>query len=345
MRGERYIALDSWRGLCALAVALFHFPVAGLVRDSEVIRHSYLFVDFFFVLSGFIIAKTQAQRPDAFWPFLVKRFGRIWPLHMAFLFAFVAVAVLQGDLGRDERHSLGAIFTNSLMIHAWGMHRDLTWNDPSWSVSVEWFLYLAFAALAFVPGRRFVYAGLIAVGIGALFFFAPSGMGSTFDFGIYRGLAGFFMGALIARAPLRPLGTFSELAATLCVFVFVASGRTPFIAPFVFGAAVWVFAGSRGLLTRWLEAKPFVWLGERSYTTYICHAMVVAMVWTVGQKLGWPKHGGRLQAGPLGDLIALVYLIAILAVAWGAYPLEDRCRRWFKQAASALPNRKAVAAE
>jgi peptidoglycan/LPS O-acetylase OafA/YrhL len=333
----RFEALDSWRGLCALLVALFHFPLAGEIRDNAFIRHSYLFVDFFFVLSGFIIAITQARRPDAALPFLLKRFGRIWPLHMAVLLAFVLMALLQGDLGADERHSFGAIWTNVLMVHAWGIHTDLTWNGPSWSVSVEWLLYIVFAVLAAAQWRLLAYGGLVLIGIGALLFFAPGGMGATFDFGVARGLAGFFMGALIARAPLRDLGTWAEVATTLAVVLFVAAGEALYIAPFVFGGAVWVFAGSRGALTKALETGPLIWLGERSYTTYIVHAMVVAAVWGIGAKLGWQSAGGVMLApGSFEPPAAIAYLGAIVGISALAYPAEDRCRRWFRLAANAL---------
>ena len=54
--GERFQVLDSWRGICALLVALFHFPTASAISQSRFIASSYLFVDFFFVLSGFVIA-------------------------------------------------------------------------------------------------------------------------------------------------------------------------------------------------------------------------------------------------------------------------------------------------
>jgi peptidoglycan/LPS O-acetylase OafA/YrhL len=329
-------ALDSWRGLCALLVALFHFPVLGLIHDNALVRHSYLFVDFFFVLSGFVIAASQDRRPDAFLPFMLKRFGRIWPLHVAMLGVFVVAALAQGDFNSDERHSAGAIVTNLFMVHAWGVHRDLTWNDPSWSISVEWLLYLIFAVLAFVPGRRFVYAGLVVLGVGALFFFAPNGMGSTFDFGVARGLAGFFVGALIARAPLRDFGGWVELAVCVGVAVFVAAGVAPYVGPFVFGAAVYVFAGSRGFVTTALRSKPMVWIGERSYTLYIIHAAVVAGLWAAGGALGWANVAGRLDAGPFGDLVALPYLAVILALAALAHPGELACQKWFKRRADDL---------
>jgi peptidoglycan/LPS O-acetylase OafA/YrhL len=59
-RGEkaRFVALDSWRGFCALLVALYHVPVTAFVFLNPLVRGSFLFVDFFFVLSGFVISFT-----------------------------------------------------------------------------------------------------------------------------------------------------------------------------------------------------------------------------------------------------------------------------------------------
>lgn len=54
--GERFLVLDSWRGICALLVALFHFPTGSMISQSAFVGSSYLFVDFFFVLSGFVLA-------------------------------------------------------------------------------------------------------------------------------------------------------------------------------------------------------------------------------------------------------------------------------------------------
>lgn len=331
MGSQRYEALDSWRGLCALLVALFHFPVLSAVSGSDLVRHSYLFVDFFFVLSGFIITVTQTRRPDDFGRFMLKRFARIWPLHVAMLGVFLAVSLAQGDFNSDERHSALAVVSNLLMIHAWGIHNDLTWNDPSWSISVEWALYLLFAVFAWALSERvkaWAYAGLVLGGIGSLFFFAPSGMGSTFDFGLARGLAGFFMGCLIARSTARPMGTIAELMAVLGVVVFVASGVAPYIATFVFGAAVYVFANSNGVFKRALEAKPLVWLGDRSYAIYMVHAVFVAVLWAVGRKFGWGQVGGRLDVGAWGDLMAMGYLAVIVLAAWSVAWFENGARRY-----------------
>lgn len=57
---EHFIALDSWRGICALMLAVYHFPINGWMDTNGLISNSKMFVDFFFVLSGFVIAANYA---------------------------------------------------------------------------------------------------------------------------------------------------------------------------------------------------------------------------------------------------------------------------------------------
>src|SRR4051812_28345647 len=80
-RAKHFIALDSWRGLCACAVAFFHFAAFDHLRWIAAVRHAYLFVDFFFVLSGFVIAgnyieRLQSGRLDV-GRFMLVRLGRL----------------------------------------------------------------------------------------------------------------------------------------------------------------------------------------------------------------------------------------------------------------------------
>jgi peptidoglycan/LPS O-acetylase OafA/YrhL len=59
---ERYVVLDGWRGIYAILVALFHCPLYWHGWDTLFVRGSWLFVDFFFVLSGFVIAHAYAGK-------------------------------------------------------------------------------------------------------------------------------------------------------------------------------------------------------------------------------------------------------------------------------------------
>ena len=88
--------LDSWRGIAALLVAIFHLNVFSPVYSLDFFRNAFLFVDFFFVLSGFVITHSYGDRMgtlDGVGNFAVRRFNRLWPLHAIVLLAFVLVEV------------------------------------------------------------------------------------------------------------------------------------------------------------------------------------------------------------------------------------------------------------
>src|SRR5258708_20049 len=85
---------DSWRGIAALLVAIFHLNVYSAIYSLDFIRNAYLFVDFFFVLSGFVITHSYAGRLgtlEGLGTFAIRRLGPLWPLHAVVLLAFVIV--------------------------------------------------------------------------------------------------------------------------------------------------------------------------------------------------------------------------------------------------------------
>lgn len=98
-----YGALEGWRGLCAVLVALFHFravlihPVNSHLLTPAVVRHGYMFVDFFFALSGFVIATSYRDRlvtgNVGIGPFLKLRLGRIYPMHLFSMLAMLAILI------------------------------------------------------------------------------------------------------------------------------------------------------------------------------------------------------------------------------------------------------------
>ena len=76
MRDERYLTLDGMRGAAAIAVALFHFRV-------DLAPNAYLAVDFFFALSGFVLAKAYTERlrqVASVGRFMMTRVVRLYPM-------------------------------------------------------------------------------------------------------------------------------------------------------------------------------------------------------------------------------------------------------------------------
>jgi hypothetical protein len=90
-RGSRYTALDAWRGLAALSVVYGH-QTAGRVGASLFIAF-YLAVDFFFVLSGFVLAHRYwdelVRERKPFIAVVIARFARLYPAHVFVLFALL----------------------------------------------------------------------------------------------------------------------------------------------------------------------------------------------------------------------------------------------------------------
>jgi peptidoglycan/LPS O-acetylase OafA/YrhL len=170
--------LDTLRIVAAVAVVLLHY--AEYAKDNIAARfvfahvqHFNLFVDLFFVISGFVIAAQYLQKVGtsaAIGRFLWRRTARIYPLHLLTLTFYLAVAaVLQLGLARGEnpaRYPLSDLPAQLLMLHAVVGER-LTFNFPSWSLSAEMICYLLFPLLAIIAARRralvlvFVTAALI----------------------------------------------------------------------------------------------------------------------------------------------------------------------------------------
>jgi peptidoglycan/LPS O-acetylase OafA/YrhL len=168
---EELVALTTMRGIAAALVLAFHMRYR-LTTSWQ--GQGYLWVDFFFILSGFILCYVYGRlfadgiKLPVLWSFLGKRLARIYPLH----FVLLGVAIVLG-LGlhvQNFRSPLSSIPTNLLLIHAWGIEPKLTWNEVSWSISAEWAFYLVFPFLVPVYRRagRIVSAVGICAALGGL---------------------------------------------------------------------------------------------------------------------------------------------------------------------------------
>lgn len=301
---QRFTALDGFRGLLALAVALYHLPVASHLFATTLLREAYLCVDFFFALSGFVIAHAYADElrsAAAAGRFMWRRVGRLWPLHVAVLVILIAIEIaklvfaahLDGDMRRPFTGEAApfAILTNLLLIQDWGMHATTTWNLPSWSISAEIFAYLVFAGVTLLLGRRAPVAALTIVAIAALVIVtSSSNIELTAHFGIVRACYGFFAGSLAYAAYRRSrwLHTLSRIEASALeilaiglVLAYVASvhgSALGMLAPPLFAVVVYLFAAGAGIVSSLLSSAPAQFLGRVSYSTYMVHGLVISAI-------------------------------------------------------------------
>ncbi len=352
----RFAALDSWRGLCALGVVLFHFKYFCAALVFAPLTYGYLFVDFFFVLSGFVLAHAYGGAIQGFRDvpaFLARRLGRIYPLHVAVLAAIVMVELGRAGSGEGFAAPNGALtfVENLFLVQALDPDGYVSWNQASWSLSVEFWAYVAFAlslvATARAPkGVRPILFAILAILGSAMAFSAAKG---AIDFGAEvafpRGLCGFFAGALASevyralapaarRMPRWAAGAL-ETAMIALVLAFVAlagPNRLSFAAPPVFFAATLTFAMERGALSQALKWAPLRALGEWSYSIYMTHLFLMlpfAVLATRLLKGATEPFGPQITASwPLGAAVTLAYLGLVVAVSSQTHRyIEAPCRR------------------
>src|SRR5262249_11523152 len=154
--------------------------------------------------------------------------------------------------------------------------------------SAEFWTYALFALVVVLARRRTIVATVVLAGLGALVVATSSGnlLAADFDFGFWRCIYGFFTGHLVFRlmrsAPATwPVPTAVEFGVVVGVVAFVVyCGRTSLelAAPLAFGIAVWVFAHGRGAISRLLESPPLAALGVISYSIYMVHALLIALI-------------------------------------------------------------------
>jgi peptidoglycan/LPS O-acetylase OafA/YrhL len=366
---NRLVALDAWRGIAALLVALYRIFADGWLHNLPFVRNAYLFVDFFFVLSGFVIAYAYlgkiTTKASAF-VFLVRRFGRVWPLHAALLLFFVMFELARGILGYvktgvfDAFMGLRAPITivwEFLLVQSLGFSGQTGWNTPAWSISAEFWTYIVFAILCF-GGRRFLIAIAPLLVIGGLIIVSTHsthGMNTTFDFGFARCIAGFFTGVLVCwfwqktKAYVKDFFAYFSFAEVLVVvftllFVSVANySWMSFLAPIAFVPIIYVFAFEGGVISRVLSGRFGQFLGELSYSIYM-NALLVSLLFNKSSLAVFMllcrdsthtpvvNPNGLYDFGYIivNDIFTLAYLLCVIGVSWATYKyIENPARRYF----------------
>jgi peptidoglycan/LPS O-acetylase OafA/YrhL len=375
----RFQVLDGWRGIAALCVALFHLEAADHIHGLRFISHSFLFVDFFFVLSGFVIAHAYGNRLRSSLEakqFIVRRFGRVWPLHIAVLAAFIAVVLLKygatayfgmtaATAAFDPTGStpLGSLPDQVLLLQAVGLGEGLTWNTPSWSISAEFWTYVVFALIVLLAPRYRTIAFTLAAGFAAatVIAFSEHGMDATYNLGLPRCIFGFSVGCLLyqARPHIAPLPAAAASAAEVLMliviggFVTMANRSTlSYVAPLVFAVVVYVFSFEAGPVSRLLKQPLFQKLGLWSYSIYMVHALVAFVIGLavseLQRHLGVDLWHAVVEDGVskrvivsdhvfLLDAVHLAYVVVVIALSALSYRyVEQPGRRLFQEVANRL---------
>jgi len=232
----RFRAIDTFRGLAAILVILFHIPDSKLLEGNQLVARGYMAVDFFFVLSGFVMAHSYLKKindlPSAK-SFAVKRFKRIYPLHLFTLLAFAAFETARFVVDQYfvklntppfENCDIPTLIANLTLTHSMGLFDHLSWNIPSWSISVEFYVYIAWALMLLVFRKRLWLVGVASAPFIGWFIWKFNGnLEYTYDFGFLRCLFGFILGMYAYLFAKRFSKRMNTMVATITEFALIGS--------------------------------------------------------------------------------------------------------------------------
>lgn len=361
IRGPVYYgAMDGLRGILAVCVAIYHTFWFSHINSTAFFNNGAVIIDLFFVFSGFLMYTLYHKRlstPEQAATFLKRRFARLYPIHFVMLMVFVVfalarlwahhVGLAQADPGEIVPFAAGSpdsvfnIFAHLTLTHAMGVTDSLTFNAPSWTISVEFFAYFVFVLMYMrMPPTKAWHFGLIAVGVGLIYFglsLVKPDLNITYDFAFWRCLAGFYLGVLTAwsvenlRAkmverniePSVGVMTALEFTAlmTFVLFIIYMPGKMQFfVAPFAFFMVV-AFAFDRGWVCRIFSWSPFLYLAKISYSVYMVHSIFAIVIYMFGSRL-FPIITEPGNA--YGDLLLVPYLLIVIGTSHFTWKYIER---------------------
>lgn len=335
---RHFHVLDLSRMIAAVAVLFWHYlhftipvgrdrappnfidhePLSDLFRAFY--AHGHLAVEYFWIVSGFVFAHVYLADARGWRRFWLARFARLWPLHLLTLMVVAGLnAVYWAQHGRHfvfEPNDLKHFVLNLGLAHYWGFEDGMTFNGPSWSLSVEIVAYAAFCLLLpALRARREVIASAATLAAALLAAKYP-------EIKIFACLAYFFAGTTIylawLRVRLRP-AAMSVLGGASVAAAIVWEELRGFDFP---NGALWVLG--LFLLTLAADAADRAdrltigkrW-GDASYGTYLWHFPIQLMLVMLLDRL----PGGRA----LAEQPAFLALYLALAIGAGF-----ASHRWFE---------------
>lgn len=350
-RSHRFHFLDGLRGLAAVLVCVYHFPLR--LRPLLLEPNGFLAVDFFFCLSGFVIAYAYEKRLREglrMRDFVVARLIRLYPLYfLGMLIGFSSsLAVPPAGFNIVSPADVFVILVSSLLLLPnfmahWPVALSFPFNVPSWSLFFELVANFAFAALLRMRRASSLAQGAVCAVSGcALLYVSTLGL-PTFDLGAFPenfcwGFArvgfSFFAGVLILHAyqsaretRWRSSGWIAAGVALVLFAVLTASSTAARSIPFQLAAILLVFpaivyVGACTAVPHRLHTMCAV-LGNLSYPLYVLHFPLIRVV--DGRKMrSFEVH--HPQAGHLVVPLTIVFLAIIVWYAEELYDLP--VRRW-----------------
>lgn len=358
----RYELLDGLRGVAALMVILYHVGecFATSARDQW-LNHGYLAVDFFFVLSGFVLGYAYDGRWNKGMTtggFLLRRVIRLQPMVLVAVVLGAISFVIQGCEHWDGTSvSMSAVILSFVMAFFMlpalpgtapeirGNGEMFPINGPSWSLFFEYIGSIFYALFLHRLSTRLlkVFVGAAGIALAAVALGNGSGdyhlgvgwtaAGHGFWMGLARMTFSFSVGLLLSRTfrPVKIRGAFwicSALIVAVLSVPYVGGAEKPMMLNAVYDLVctvvvfpLIVYLGASGTTTDRQSGRICEFLGAISYPVYIIHYPFMYLMYAWTWKNGY----GVDRVWP----VAAVIIVTVIVLAWMLLKYYDEpVRRW-----------------
>ncbi|TDE16565.1 acyltransferase family protein [Dyadobacter psychrotolerans] len=295
---DRVEQLDGLRGIFSVLVVAHHHNAFkdSILYNNFFVINSDLFVDFFFVLSGFVIALNYINRintKEDFFQFIKKRFIRLYPLLFYTEIVFLIFNLLgdfssfknSTDLGMD--YYLNTVMDTLTFMGSTPVFGSwIGLNYPAWSISAEMISYLVFGlVLLFFPKyKTFTFLALICLSI--CFIVSNGNYVLAYDYGFIRSLLCFCFGIFTYKfikdrhynLTIWEIPFLVVLVGAMYVMHHYGLNLWKLVFPLLFSVGIVIFCNSTGIVTKLLNTAPVQYLGKISYSIYLNHAIVLILV-------------------------------------------------------------------
>lgn len=344
-KNAHYPALDGARGIAAISVFFYH--ISDYFGGLQFLQGSFLAVDLFFLMSGFVIAlsyeRSLISGTRSFRSFVWARALRLYPLYLMACgigFTYFFVKYLTGSDDAPSMLQLSEAIPATILLAPWAPAAEWGFTPypfaPSaWSLSFEFWYNILYALLAIRLGTK-VLLGVSAISLAILIHQALQwgsiDMGwsiATMPGGSARFWFSFSVGILIFRHQVKNMSSNKAfLSLSMLCFAFVAIPKDALWLGILWIAAVFpmalVFGGAYQITG--LSSKLCNHLGRLSYGIYILHAPIVLFqtgIFKVFLGDRWADHK---------SLIGISISASVLLLSWiCTYYIDEPLRKHLKK--------------
>ena len=335
------LPLETFRGIFALIIVLHHLKIDTFIQKSNIVMNGGLVVDFFFVLSGFVISLNYLDKINSkkdLLNFQKKRFNRLYPLHLLTLFMFIIIEIIKLIINNYTNlqstyvpfsgfNNFYSLIANFFLLHGW---YGWSFNLPSWSISTEFYTYLIFGLVVLFFNKRTAFFVFLILFSLTVFLLNNSGLNFLENF-IYptRCIYSFFIGVITYLAFKKFKNNYSNyislILIVLCIlFISISDNfylnNKYIIASILFSLTIFFVSklNQDSFLYKILSNKFTVYLGSISYGIYMIH---FGLVWFFRQfsrfflNIGQDSENYLVFNKYYGETFTILFLIGLIILS------------------------------